>query len=229
MVLQIVAVGGEEVCHADELLVVANHLLEVRHHVNRELRRAVEAEACHLVAHRAVAETLAESLLVELEVGVLRCRHVRSDVDVHELAHELGDALVVHGGVNLAVAVEERRIAEQRVRCVEQRELHVLESRHVVGHLCANGLPCRASCGEVVLDNPLYEVLAVDRSLVVGAVLLVEPLDVLGACGWSDAVDHRVGERHVLLHPCSQLLVLCLDERHECAACSVAVVLQVVA
>ena len=229
VILQIVAVSGEEISHADEFLVVADHLLEVRHHVNGELRRAVEAETSHLVAHCAVAEALAERLLVELEVGVLRSGHVRSDVDVHELAHELGDALVVHGSVHLAVAVEERRIREQRVRSVEQRELHVLERRNVVGHLCAYGLPCRAACSEVVLNDPLYEVLAVDRCLVVGGVLLVQTLYVLGACGGRDAVYHRVGERYVRFHPLGEHLVLSLNKRHERAACGVAVMLQVVA
>lgn len=94
VILQIVAVGGEEISHTDKLLVVANHLLKVRHHVHGELRSAVEAETSHLVAHGAVAEALAERLLVQFEVGVLRSGHVRSDVDIHKLAHELGDALV---------------------------------------------------------------------------------------------------------------------------------------
>ena len=229
VILQIVAVGGEEISHTDKLLVVANHLLEIRHHVHGELRSAVEAETCHLVAHSAVAEALAERLLVQFEVGVLRSGHVRSDVDIHKLAHELGDALVVHGSIHLAIAVEERRIREQRMRSVEQRELHVLERRNVIGHLCSDGLPCRATGSEVVLNDPLYEVLTVDWCLVVGAVLLVQSLYVLGACGWRDAVYHRVGERHVLFHPRGELLVLRLDERHERAACGVAVVLQVVA
>ena len=154
VILQIVAVSGEEISHADKLLVVANHLLEVRHHVYGELRSAVEAETCHLVAHGAVAEALAERLLVQFEVGVLRSGHVRSDVDIHKLAHELGDALVVHGSIHLAIAVEERRIREQRVRSVEQRELHVLERRNVVGHLCSDGLPCRATgCCRGIIAN----------------------------------------------------------------------------
>ena len=115
------------------------------------------------------------------------------------------------------------------MRSVEQRELHVLERRHVVGHLCADGLPCRAACSEVVLNDPLYEVLAVDGCLIVGGVLLVQTLYVLGACGGRDAVYHRVGERYVRFHPLGEHLVLRLDERHERATCGVAVVLQVVA
>ena len=133
----------------------------------------------------------------------------------------------MHGSVHLAVAIEERRVGKQCVRGIEKREFHVLKSSDVC-HLCADFLPCGATSSKVVLDDPLYEVLTIYRRLVLCAILLVESLDVLGMCGWSDAIDHRVGESHVLLHPCRKLLVLRLYKRHESAAGRIAIVLKIV-
>ena len=179
LVFQIMTVCSKEICHTLQfhtfaISIVGNHLFKIRHHIYRELACTVEAQTCHLVAHHAVAETLHKSLLVFFQVGICRCRNVWRDILIHEGTYKLLYPLVVHGSIHLAIAVEERRIREQRVRSVEQRELHVLERRNVVGHLCAYGLPCRAASSEVVLNDPLYEVLAVDRSLITCAILFVQ-------------------------------------------------------
>ena len=131
--------------------------------------------------------------------------------------------------VHLAVAAEERRIREQRMAGVEQRELHVLESRHIIGELHTDILPAWASGSKVILDHPLDEVLGIDGALVVGAIALVQPFDVLGLRSRSDAVNHRVGEGHVLLHPLIERLVLGLKEGGKRAAGGITVMLQVIA
>ena len=112
MIFQIMAICCEQIRHTLEFHIfavgiVGNHLFKVRHHVYRELAGAVEAQACHLVAYHAVAETLYEGLLVFFQVGIGRCRNVWRDVHIHKGTYKLLYPLVVHGSVNLAIAGEE--------------------------------------------------------------------------------------------------------------------------
>ena len=112
---------------------------------------------------------------------------------------------------------------------IQETELHILEGSDIIGHLSTNSFPLRATRNKIVLHYPLDEVLAIDRSLIVSAILLIESLDVLRTSGWSDAIDHGIREGNVLLHPSCKFGILCLHKGHESLASGVAIVLEVVA
>ena len=112
-------VSSKEISHTLELhiltlarSIICYHLLQVRHHVNRELAGTIEAETSHLVADHTVAETLYQALLVFLQISILWSWNVRSDVFVHEGTNKLTDSLIVHSSIYLAVTTEERWIRE---------------------------------------------------------------------------------------------------------------------
>ena len=120
LILQIMTVSSKEVSHTLELhiltlarSIISNHLLQIRHHINRELAGTIEAETSHLVADHAVAETLYQALLVCLQISILWSWHVRSDVFIHKGTYKLTDSLIVHSCIHLAVTAEERWIREQ--------------------------------------------------------------------------------------------------------------------
>ena len=228
--MQVVAVGRDEVRHACQVAAVLQHLGEVGHDVHGELGQAVHAEPGNLVGHGLVGEALHEGLLVQLEVHLAGRGHVLGDVLVHEVLNEFDDGGVVHGGVHLAVSVQEGRVRQQGVRRVQQAQLHVLVACDVLAELDVLELvPVGPARDEVVLDDPLDVVLGEDGHEVVGAVLLVQAFCVSLAGGGRDPVDHGVGERAVLFDPCGELGVLCLEEGGEGLLAGVAVVLQVVA
>jgi len=190
-------VSSKEVSHTLELHILAlarsiisNHLLQVRHYVNRELAGTIEAETSHLVADHTIAETLYQALLVCLQISILWSWHVRSDVFIHEGTYKLTDSLIVHGCIYLAVTAEERWIREQCMRSIQERKLHILEGSHIVGHLSTHGFPCWATGCKIILYYPLDEILAINRSLIASAVLSIQSLDVGRTGSWSNAVNH---------------------------------------
>ena len=197
LILQIMAVSSKEVSHTLELYILAlarsiirNHLLQVRHHVNRELAGTIETETSHLIADHAVTETLYQALLVYLQISILWSWHVRSNVFIHKGTYKLSDSLVVHGCIYLAVTAQERRIREQCMRSIQKRKLHVLEGGHIIGHLSTHGFPSRATSCKVILYYPLDEVLAINRSLIAGSILSIQSLDVGRTGSRSNTVNH---------------------------------------
>ena len=236
LILQIMAVSCKEVSHTLELhiltlarSIICNHLLQVRHHVNRELAGTIEAETSHLVADHAVAEALYQALLVCLQISILWSWHVRSNVFIHKGTYKLSDSRIVHSCIHLTVTAQERRIREQCMRSIQERKLHILEGSHIVGHLSTHGFPSRATGSKVILYYPLDEVLAINRSLIAGSILSIQSLDVGRTGSRSNTVNHGVREGNILLHPGSKFLVLSPDESHECLAGCIAIVLQIIA
>ena len=120
LILQIMTVSSKEISHTLELhiltlarSIISNHLLQVRHHVNRELAGTIEAETSHLVADHAVAKTLYQALLVCLQIRILWSWHVRRNVFIHKGTYKLSDSLIVHGCIYLTVTTQKRWIREQ--------------------------------------------------------------------------------------------------------------------
>ena len=197
LILQIMTVSSKEVSHTLELhiltlarSIICNHLLQVRHHVNRELAGSIKTETSHLVADHAVTETLYQALLVCLQISILWSWHVRRNVFIHKGTYKLSDSLVVHGCIYLTVTAQERRIREQCMRSIQKRKLHILEGSHIVSHLSTHGFPSRTTGRKVILYYPLDEVLAINRSLIAGSVLSIQSLDVGRTGSWSNAVNH---------------------------------------
>ena len=167
-------------------------------------------------------------MLVLLQIGILGSWHIRSNVLIHKSTYKLADSFIVHRCVYFTITTQEGGIRKQGMGSIQERQLHVLESRHIVGHLGTNSLPGWTTCCKVIFYHPLDEVLAIYRCLIASTILGIQSLDILGTSGRGYAVNHRVGESYVLVHPGSKLLVLSLNKGHESLSGCIAIVLQVI-
>ena len=170
-----------------------------------------------------------ELALVGVQVDPRHGVQRRRRLPVHVGEQELGEQRVLAHVVHQPVAREVAEVAQRLVAGVEQPQLHQLVRLDVVDDLRAGVLQRRPPEAELVLEHPLRERLAHHRPLVLDA----EPLGQSGAVvvggDRGDAVDHAVGEPHLLLHPLAELRVPQPGERGEAAAGGVAVALDVVA
>jgi hypothetical protein len=101
---------------------------------------------------------------------------------------------MLHGLVDVVHVQQAAGIGDDGVSAVEDADFHVLEGGHIGDELRADFLPGGAARGEVILHNPLLELLAEHRPVVGDAIgVLHQPAFTVGGRG-RDAVHHGVGE-----------------------------------
>ena len=128
-----------------------------------------------------------------------------------------------------AVALQEAQVGQCQVAAVEQLDFHFFIGRDVVGELHTDLFPRWAPGYEFVFHHPLQERLAHHWPGILDAVALEQLLAVVAAGHWRDAVDHSVGEAHVLTYPAGQVRVEQLGEGQQGLARDRTIVRQVVA
>ena len=126
-------------------------------------------------------------------------------------------------------AGQDAGIRHRLMRGVQEPQLHQLVRLDVVDHLDANELQGRPAAGEGVLQDPLREGFGVNRPPILDAVLGQHARARLVRRHRRNAVDHRVGERHVLGDPGGEVGVFAPGEAQDRGPRHMPVALDVVA
>ena len=103
------------------------------------------------------------------------------------------------------------------MRRIEKTELHILIRSHIISKLDTDTLPGRTAGNELVLHNPLDEILTMHISNVTRLGRRRNP------------VHHRIRESHIRLRPDSHLRILRTEILHERPLCRSTIMLQIVA
>lgn len=221
--------GGDDGRRQRDLAVVLEVLADNGEQPLGDAVGGLGAQAGDGVLDGGVAEALDELVAVVVKVDAGDRLQGGGALFFHVLEEEGGEAVVVNNVVDEAVAGEVAEIAQALVGGVEEAELHELVGDDVVNNLDADLVVIRATLGELLLQDPLGEVLADNRPGILVAVLFLDVLAVLVGGLRVDAVNHGVGERDVLLHPGRQLRIDGLGEAQEHLRGDVTVALDVVA
>ena len=166
-----------------------------------ELGAAVDAHPGDLVANPGVGESLEHrgDVLLPGMTGDLNQR--RKSLADEQLLEEPRNRRYCHRLVDIREASLRREVCHTRVPSVEKAQLVELPVFDVVCEQRADLVPGRPAPCEVILHYPLSEGFADDGPEVVDASAVAQPSPIGSRCHGRDAVDHRVGEGAVLVHP----------------------------
>lgn len=89
-------------------------------------------------------------------------------------------------------------------------------------------IPSRSAGDEVILQYPLNKVFSVDRSLIIGTVLLIQACDIFWACCRCNTIYHAVRESDIIRYPFEEFWILFLNERRKHTASCVTIMLQII-
>ena len=120
-----------------------------------------------------------------------------------DLAEKSCDRRVVHTRRYRRGAQYLTHIREHLMTGVQNADLHGFVHMHMAGDGGANMLPLRPPRAKSVFDHPLPKVLMRDGRGVVDSERLGRG-NLLRAGGRNNAVDHRIGERSVVIDPLSK-------------------------
>ena len=167
-----------------------------------DLERAVGGDLGEGVADVGVAVALQQGLPVGRQLGCGQ-RDVRAGL-VPPLLDPGQAAGVVDRVRHRLVPEDRRRVGQQGVGAVEERELAALERRDVVDDAGAGRVPGRTAARELALDHPFAERLGGDRGFVDRAGGGQHGGLVFLRRGRGDAVDHGGAERDVGCDPADE-------------------------
>jgi len=207
-------------------------LLQVRQHRRRpalrDLLRAVGGDLVHPVAQGGVGKAMQQLVAVGGPVGALQAG---AHLVGHQIVHELSNLRLRHAIADAGQAQHRSHGGHGAVTAVEQAQLGLLERGHVGHHPHAlrGQCLCIGRVGQVVFDHPFPERFGAQRGCIAQAQGVLRRLQQFGRCRRHDAVDHAVGETHLLRNPVGQCRIARLRQAQALRPQAAAVVHQVVA
>ncbi|BBG29882.1 RNA binding protein, putative [Zymobacter palmae] len=194
-----------------------------------DLGVGIARDTQQLISHCRVGKTVENRAFVFLNIQISRSIQRRDNVEVQEVFQQCRQVTVLHGFVNEFIAQQYCRASQHSVRSVQHADFDLLVASHVVCHASANSGQIRATCAELVFQNPVNEGFGQQRQFVLQTTTCIQFFDRVSSNGRRDTVNHSVRERDVRFDPLSQFSISSTCETSKGFLSNRTVVTQVVA